>query len=406
MATSIVISQDTRRPRKDNTFPIIFRLTHNTKTTAITTGYAVKKKDWDARNRIIRSSYKGAESPQRLNNLLTKKKASMIDTIARIDDKGELPYLTVKQLKERLLGQKGKMTLFSFAEKLIQDLVKAQRIGTARTYKDVMGVVKNFNHNRDITFDALNLDFLNRFETWHLSRGNTLGGLGAYMRTIRAIYNKAIKAGFADQEGYPFKDYTIRSGKPRKRAITIEMLQKMQAVELDPGTSLFRDRNIFFMSFYLNGMPYSDLAHLKLSNIVDGRIKYQRRKTNEQYDIKIHESLKPIIKPFTDGKSKEDYLLSIIKRSDPILQYKDIKWARKRYNDNLQRIAEMAGIEEHITSYVSRHSFASSADDLGIPVTAISRMLGHKKISTTQAYLDNLRKSKLDEYQDEVLGRL
>tara|TARA_Y100000589_G_C26878831_1_gene517139 strand:- start:454 stop:684 length:231 start_codon:yes stop_codon:yes gene_type:complete len=67
---------------------------------------------------------------------------------------------------------------------------------------------------------------------------------------------------------------------------------------------------------------------------------------------------------------------------------------------------ELAGIEENITSYAARHSFASGANEMGIPLTAISQMLGHKRISTTQAYLANLRKSKMDEYQDEIFGQL
>ncbi|MBR9997384.1 MAG: hypothetical protein KFF73_00365 [Cyclobacteriaceae bacterium] len=36
----------------------------------------------------------------------------------------------------------------------------------------------------------------------------------------------------------------------------------------------------------------------------------------------------------------------------------------------------MAGIEEKLTSYVPRHPYASIADEMGIPVTAISQMLG------------------------------
>jgi site-specific recombinase XerD len=43
---------------------------------------------------------------------------------------------------------------------------------------------------------------------------------------------------------------------------------------------------------------------------------------------------------------------------------------------------------------------------MGIPVTAISQMLGHEKVSTTQAYLDKLRRSKLDKYQEEVISGL
>ncbi len=99
-------------------------------------------------------------------------------------------------------------------------------------------------------------------------------------------------------------------------------------------------------------------------------------------------------------------MLPAIKRKSPIGQYKDIKEARLRYNKNLKELAKLAGIEEQLSSYVSRHSFASSADDLGIPITAISQMLGHKAIGTTQAYLDHLRKNKMDEYQDQVFKEL
>jgi hypothetical protein len=33
-------------------------------------------------------------------------------------------------------------------------------------------------------------------------------------------------------------------------------------------------------------------------------------------------------------------------------------------------------------------------------------MLGHERVSTTQAYLDKLRKSKLDDYQEEIINGL
>ena len=59
-----------------------------------------------------------------------------------------------------------------------------------------------------------------------------------------------------------------------------------------------------------------------------------------------------------------------------------------------------------MTSYVTRHSLATGADNMGIPVTAISKMLGHKRISTTQVYLASLRNSKMDEYQDEIINKL
>lgn len=287
----------------------------------------------------------------------------------------------------------------------MQQTLGSNRVGNARVYRHTLSAVKNFTNERDFTFEELNLEFLQRFENWHLSKGNSLGGLSVYMRTIRAITRRAIRSGQAEEEGYPFKDYTIRNGKPRKRAIALDLVQEIKSLELEPGSVLFRDRQIFIMSFLLSGMSFTDMCHLKLSNIIDGRIKYSRQKTNYPFDIKIDDQLKPILDYFKKGKQKEDYILPVIKRKDPISQYKDVLWARSRYNRNLKKIAKLAGIEENLTSYVSRHSFASGADDLGVPITAISQMLGHKKISTTEAYLAGLRTSKRDEYQDKILKK-
>ena len=97
--------------------------------------------------------------------------------------------------------------------------------------------------------------------------------------------------------------------------------------------------------------------------------------------------------------------MPIIKRDDLIHQYKDIEWARKRYNKRLKEIGQLVGIEETLTSYVSRHTFASIANNMGIPVTAISEMLGHNQLSTTQVYLASLNKEVLDDYTEKIINR-
>ena len=402
MSTNIRISLDARR-KSSQTFPLVFRLTHNRRTTSIATGIKLKKSEWDQKNHKVRNSFKGVDSVTRLNNLLRKKLATMMDMVTRLEDDGKLRFMSLNEVRKFVTRDSRKVSLFDFTEKLINDMVKANRVGNARVYRHTLSAVRNFVSEKDITFQDLNQDFLQRFETWHLSKGNSLGGLSVYLRTLRAIYRKAIKTGLIEEEGYPFKNYTIRNGKPRKRAIPFNLLQKIKSLELEPGSKLYHDRHVFLMSFLLNGMSFTDMCHLKISNIIDGRIKYTRQKTNYPFDIKIDEQLEPILEYFIKGKQKEDYILSVIKHSESISQYKDVLWARSRYNKNLKKIGEMAGIEETLTSYVSRHSFATGADDLGVPVTAISQMLGHQKISTTEAYLSGLRTKKKDEYQDKIL---
>ena len=67
-------------------------------------------------------------------------------------------------------------------------------------------------------------------------------------------------------------------------------------------------------------------------------------------------------------------------------------------------MGELAEIDEKLTYYVARHTFATLADQMEIPITAISQMLGHGRISTTQIYLAGLKNSALDDYNERILG--
>lgn len=406
MNTSIVITLDTRREKKDGTYPIIFRLCHFQKTISISTGYSVAEKYWDENNRRIKSHYKGVANVLRVNNFLEKERARHIDQITILKDKKELDYLSIQELKEKLVPKKNYKTFFGYSQHLIESLIDQNRIGTARTYKTAVNSVKKFRKQKDFKFNELNYRFLLDYEAYFFKNGYTINGFASFMRTVRAIYNKAIKDGVAEKEGYPFERYTLKMEPTKKRAISLESMQKIANLKYKPGSALFKTRNYFMMSFYLMGASFTDLAHLRIENIVDGRIQYKRQKTGKHYDIKVSPSLQTILDYYIKDKSKEDYILPVIRSEEPVTQYKHILRARKKYNKRLRLIAEDAGIETKLTSYVARHTFASLANNMAIPVTAISEMLGHQKLSTTQIYLASLNKKTIDNYNDKVISMI
>lgn len=405
MSTSIVLSLDKRRPRTDGTFPLIFRLSHNGKSTSIATGRAIPAKDWNETTRIIENSYRGTESVTRLNNHLTKRRTAMTDIIDKLEDRNQLAHLSLMQVKEHITTQGKKASVFTFTQGLIDNMIIAERIGNARVYQDALNFMKNFRKHRDMPFNELNLHFVQKLEQSHRANGHGYGGLSVYLRTIRAIYKTAINARIVQKDTNPFDHYKIKSGKPRQSAISADAIHSLKDLDLMPDTRLFRDRNIFLMSFFLRGMPFVDLAFLKLGNFIDGKIQYRRKKNDEPQTVKIPDQLQPIMEHYRAGRTNPDaFLLPIIKRDTAILQHKDMLSGRSQYNKSLKILANMAGIEEKLTGYVARHSFATIADDLEIPITAISKMLGHQKISTTQAYIGSLRKNRLDDYQDRVVS--
>ncbi len=404
MSTNIVIALDTRRSKKDGAYPIILRLSHNRKTIPIATGYSVLEKEWDYKNRCIRKSYKGVSSVSRLNNLLAKKKSDAMEVITKLEEQNELSFLSITQVKAHIAKRQSSNSFFAFGEKLVEEMKAAQQFGNATVYKGALDFLKRHSHGNDLSFLDINYDFIKKLEISHLSKGNSPNGLSVYLRTIRAIYSKAIKAKLVAKEAYPFEDYKIKTVPTRKRALSAEGIEKIINLPLEPTHECFYARNYFLASYMMYGMSFIDLAFLKKENIIDGRIKYQRKKTSANYDIKINEALFEILNFYMEADKANDFVFPIIKRENLEDQIKDAKWARKRYNKKLKELAKLCKIEETLTSYVSRHTFASKANTLGIPVTAISNMLGHKKLSTTQIYLANLSSTALDDFNEQVLN--
>jgi hypothetical protein len=90
------------------------------------------------------------------------------------------------------------------------------------------------DHYRDITlkvsihsrliFSEINYDFLEDFQAGFLSKSIKPNTISFYLRTIRTIYNKAMKAKVVDRKGYPFGDFTIRQESTQKRAVGKEVM--------------------------------------------------------------------------------------------------------------------------------------------------------------------------------------
>lgn len=405
MNINVLLTLDTRAVKLDGTYPLVFRIYRNNTFFPIQSGYSLLAKDWDEKRRAVKSSYKGSNSVTWLNNYLTKQKASYVDFIGKLSESNELPKLSNAKLKDILTGKKDDIGFFAYTQELIDELISMRKVGNARIYKSVMNVLKTYRKNKEIRFEEITYEFLRKYEReFFQTEGNSVNGLSVYMRTIRAIYNKAIKDGIVKEEFYPFKLYKIKNESTQKRAISADNIRKIESLTFEDGHPFYNTHNYFLLSFYLMGISFTDLAHLKKENIIDGRIQFSRQKTNRKYDISITEKSKRIINLYLKKYPKSEYIFPIINREKPTEQYKDIEWARSRYNKKLRKIAELCGIEKNLTSYVARHSFATLGKNKGIPLSAISEMLGHTSLKTTQVYLDSLPSDVIDKYHKEILG--
>ncbi len=153
------------------------------------------------------------------------------------------------------------------------------------------------------------------------------------------------------------------------------------------------------------GTSFIDLSFLKVNDIKNGRVEYKWKKTGRLHSIKITPPLLEILNRYTKEKSADDFILNIIQKEQVFKkQYAAARDEMRRYNKALKGLATLAGIEDTITSYTARHTFATTAKFKGVPVAAISDALGHSDVKTTQIYLDQFDNDTMDAYNAFIIG--
>jgi integrase len=179
----------------------------------------------------------------------------------------------------------------------------------------------------------------------------------------------------------------------------------MNSLSLEANSPQRTALNYFMLSYYLRGASFTDMAYLKPNNIVNGRIEYYRRKTGKQYSIKLFNQALELIKLLSNDESA--FLLPVLPSEiveDSIEAKKRIQQWIKTTNKYLKRISLELKFDTIITTYTSRHSFATIAKHLGYSNELIAEALGHEYGNrTTNIYLDAFDTNKIDELHHYVI---
>jgi len=404
---------DKRRAKKDGTFPLKLKLFHLEHAVYISLGRTFKANQWNEKDNKVRASFPNSGM---VNASIRKALSNATTLIAENED--EILNLNIDDLKEliskKLFGDnpkslKGSTFFFKYTQEQIDRLRIANRIGTADSYKQTLTSFQKFLNHKDIPLSKINLKFILDYEAKCKGEGMKVNSIGVYLRTLRAIVNRAINDGILNRNNYPFNNYSIKSEKTAKRAISKEDIQKIIDLELEPGSKLWDSLNYFIFMFHLRGMNFIDLAYLKFENLKEGRIEYRRIKTGKLYSIKLTDKAQQIVDHYTKDRtySETDYLFPVLPtnlKSDLEKERSKFKDQRRYFNKSLKTIAKLCGIEVSLTTYVTRHTWASLAKFAGISPAIIGESLGHSDLKTTQTYLANFDNEALDDANAIILG--
>lgn len=383
---------------------IIYQITHRRIVRQITTDYKVFPEDCKTGVSMIISVNDEAMGRLRVPRIISQKIRWDLERLNMIISKyenGHCEY-SADMIVDAFQCMEKELSFFNIMQMSIIRLLQQNRIGTAKNYSAALGSFRNFRCNEDIPIDAIDYAVMEDYQSYLRMKGLALNSISFYMRILRAVYNHSVESGIISDRK-PFRHVFTGMEKTFKRAISIKNIRFIKDLDLSFKPNLEFARDMFMFLFYCRGMSFIDAAFLKKSDVVDNVLFYRRHKTGQQLRIRMVPVIKDILDRYSDSQSP--YLLPIITVSgkDGRIQYEA---ALRRINNGLRTIAKMLGMDTPLTTYVTRHAWASIAKAKNIPITVISDALGHDSIATTQIYLASIDATMIDKANEMIINDL
>ena len=383
---------------------LYFRVIHERVARTVFTGCHVFRDEWDdVSSSVIIAGTKERKAYLELTASKLKSDQERLDRII-----AEKEALRVKFTADDVVTEYKKlpesMTFFTFIRSMAERKMAAKRYGTAKTYRDALASFSNFRNGEDIAFDALDKEIICQYEAWMKDKGLKLNTSSCYLRTLKTLYLKAVDMGLTEDKGIFSRVFT-GFATTAKRAITIYGIKKILKLRLKEGSALAFARDMFMLSFYLQGISFVDMAYLKKTDIRNGVLQYSRKKTGQAITISWEREMQEIVDAYSLQAKDTPYLLPIIRKQDGT-ERRQYEKTEHNVNRNLKKIGVMAGLHIPLTTYVSRHSWASIMRDMGNDISVISRGLGHEDIKTTQIYLSAIDNSTVMKANKRLIGRI
>lgn len=400
---SIKIIQRTK-PLSNGLYPIFLRVTKDRKSKYIAINLAAEKSQWNSSKGEFRKNYPDSKQFNETLKEITKRAEKIIsDSLAEGED------ISLDEFYDSFFGYKldKQMSFLDAFQEYIDELMKSNRIGNAKYYIATKKSFAKFLNDGSVSFKEVTPKLLKDYEVFLRANNNSDTGIAAKMRALRAIFNDAIKKNYTKQDYYPFTTYKISKFKKtnNKRAISNASIKKIVNIDINKHPQFTNCRNYFLFSYYTRGMNFYDMMLLTWDNIKEDKIYYTRRKTKTAFTIQILDPVKEILSYYKSQNRGTNYVFPILLSEDMTpIQIENRKFKTlKQYNKQLKELGELAKIEEKLTSYVARHSFATNLKQKGVSTDIISEAMGHQNIAITQTYLKELDNNVLDDAMKSLL---
>ena len=383
---------------------LYYHIIHQRKLRWISTDYHVYPEEWNAgKSSVIVSNSNNRQAHLQLIQSQIDWEMKQMQCIIHDKEMDGVSY-SVDDLANEIQQLPTSQSVFMFFRQQIAKKEQMQCVGTKNNYTNAVNRFIEFRNQKDLTFSQMTADMMEMYQAWLWNRGVGQNTVSFYLRTLRTLHHKAVEAGQATSNDI-FAHVQTANVRTAKRAISIKDIRNIEKLELQIGSSIDKARDLFLLSFYLRGMAFVDMAFLKKSDLKCGMVSYNRRKTHQNLNIEWIKPMQAIIDKYAEQTKDSPYMLPILtgKETSPYTQYRKVEY---NTNYNLKKIGKMIGLKIPLTTYVARHTWASIALHMNIPIATISEGMGHNSYKTTQIYLESIDVATINEANKRIIRKI
>lgn len=382
---------------KNGEAPIYLRITVNGKSGELSLKRSIEPSKWDTR----KSKAKGrGENEQEINEYIKSIKGLVYTYQKQLQEEGK--KVTANSIIDLLSGKKKEASeLLEYFEEhnervksLIGKEITQATVGKFETTKKHLEeYIQTKYKQKDIVLEEIDHSFIVGFEQFLKAEKDCQHNTAMkYMKAFKKITNELLAKEILRKN--PFRNYKITIKSTDRDYLTMDELQKLSKKEFTIKR-LEQIRDIYLFQC-LTGLSYVDLNALTEDHVnigIDGKkwIRIRRGKTGNLCNIPLLPQALDVIEKYKDQPLRGKLL--------PVL-------SNQKMNAYLKEIADLCGIKKNLTTHMARHTYATTVTlSNGVPMETVSKLLGHKKLSTTQIYskvLDNKIASDMEGLENKL----
>ncbi|PAM93165.1 tyrosine type site-specific recombinase [Flavobacterium sp. IR1] len=384
----VLFYQKSDKVNKTGESPIFARLNYNSKNVSMSTGQAISKERWASTNNL-RNQLK-IEKEIVIKNLLDLfqlNAAKKFTELFRIDPEVDLQLLKAELTGKVKIDQPEGPTIIEIMDTYNLFFTKRVNSGerapaSLQKYKRAKDLLLSFissNYKKeDLPASELSSSFVFKLEqflkyesSFKEQTGIKNNSVVKYMKMYKTACNYAIKMDLIIKN--PFNIYDGRLSVKDAVFLTQQELNTIEN-KIFSTPRLEKVKDIFLFSCYTGYAPVDalELTERNLSEDSTGNlwIMTSRAKTAIRANVPVLPTVEKIISKY---KNQQKGLIP--------------KISNQKMNAYLKEIADVCGINEHLTWYVARHTFATTITlGNGVRLENVSAMMGHTNTKQTQHY--------------------